>query len=206
MGNQISDTVPLHFTESGLHFEFSGDWMVRKYDAHRYYRPLSGIGLKGVDFIGILDWQTLVLFEIKNYSTRISATLGRPVPVEPKPPEELAEVMKLKVEDTLQALRAIRVFYRRNWLYRVFLPLIRYRRRLFPEPAFWTRAFELAGRLETVQAVLWGEFDDNPPDGFFPALLPAISGYQPPIALASRKEHPYSDRIRVEQAGPVSVK
>ncbi|NNE29048.1 MAG: hypothetical protein HKN16_05405, partial [Saprospiraceae bacterium] len=55
------------FSESGLQFQFSNDWTVIKYDDHKFFRYLSGEGLKGVDFLGFTSEGGLFLMEVKNY-------------------------------------------------------------------------------------------------------------------------------------------
>ena len=42
------------FIESDLQFYFPDHWAVREYDNHRFYKNLSGLGLKGLDFL-VLD-------------------------------------------------------------------------------------------------------------------------------------------------------
>lgn len=53
--------------ESGIQFSFGKRWAVRKYDTHTYYRGMSGLGMKGIDFIGVLDGRTVYLIEVKNF-------------------------------------------------------------------------------------------------------------------------------------------
>jgi len=54
------------FKESDLTFNFSQkEWEIIRYDTHRYYKILSGAGLKGVDFLGIYQKNKVVFFEVK---------------------------------------------------------------------------------------------------------------------------------------------
>jgi len=58
------------FLESGLQFDFTPtNWRVMKYDTHRYFKILSGAGLKGIDFIGIHKEEALIFFEVKHFRT-----------------------------------------------------------------------------------------------------------------------------------------
>ncbi|NJL76158.1 MAG: hypothetical protein HC892_15215 [Saprospiraceae bacterium] len=53
--------------ESGIQFNFGRRWTIRKYDTHTYYRGMSGLGMKAIDFVGVLDGQTVYLIEVKNF-------------------------------------------------------------------------------------------------------------------------------------------
>ena len=56
--------------ESGLVFTFPKNWVVKKYDEHRFYNYLSGLGFKGIDIIAITPERKLILIEVKNYINR----------------------------------------------------------------------------------------------------------------------------------------
>jgi len=61
----------MQLKESALLFDFEEtDWIVKKYDDHRYYKSLSGAGLKGVDFIGIFQQEKVVFIEVKNFRAK----------------------------------------------------------------------------------------------------------------------------------------
>ena len=67
------------FEESDLVFHFNQDWVVRKYDEHRFYKTISGLGMKGVDFIGIFKAEQVVFIEIKNYRIRYEGKTLQPL-------------------------------------------------------------------------------------------------------------------------------
>lgn len=107
------------FTESNLLFNFDKHWDLRAFDKQAYYKVLSGYGFKGVDFVGILDRQTPVLMEVKNYQRRVQS---------PKAPDiqsilgehpELIDVFITKIEDTLAAIRVIQKSLQRKRGYRL---------------------------------------------------------------------------------------
>ena len=113
----------MEFIESGLHFRFGEEWVIKKYDAHRFYQGLSGSGLKGVDFLGILG-EGLFLFEIKNFRRRRQWQEENPLEAVLDHPSEFAENIAYKVEDTLLAIDAIWQYYNRKWLFRRLLPVV----------------------------------------------------------------------------------
>ena len=153
------------FEESDLTFQFSRNWVVKKFDDHKYYRILSGYGLKGVDFIGILDQTTLVLIEVKNYKRRkespkapnITDILGN------KPP--LIDAFVYKIEDTILAINTVHKYLLRKWQFRLnqfiwkHLPIHWFTN---GEWAFWERCHQiLSQKKEQVHYVLWLNTDEE---------------------------------------------
>lgn len=151
------------FHESGLDFTFFPQrWIVKKYDSHRFYTGLSGAGLKAVDFIGLLNRETLVLLEVKNYRDRPERELPR---ILEKIGEEKLKVKQSftgKVRDTVQGIFVIEEFLQRKWLYRLVSPLLLRHRFLHrwakADWIFWTLAAE-AVRQKKLVLVLWLELD-----------------------------------------------
>ncbi|MBR9920060.1 MAG: hypothetical protein GYB31_04415 [Bacteroidetes bacterium] len=144
------------FEESGLRFEFSDQWVVRKYDSHNYYRGLSSVGMKAVDFIGIFQ-EKAVLIEVKNY--------GQQSPLKAieilNNPDSFIEHMLQKVEDTRVGIRAIHGYFMRNWWYRKLyprllrLPLRRWNRASW---VFWAQLYHLVWEAEDLEVIFWFEF------------------------------------------------
>lgn len=189
------------FSESDLRFRFSDDWVVCRYDAHRYYRGWSGAGLKGVDFIAILRDETLVLMEVKNYSIRAAGSRGHTLEAILAQPEILTESFGRKIVDTLTAIDAVRQYWQRHWWRRWALRRYRKRPPRSSEPAFWARVCELAEQPDTCMAVLWLESD-----AFSPALrqqletqlteeLPDLASR---VYIAQRTAHPFGDCLHAE--------
>lgn len=92
------------FNESDLKFEFSEAWWVEQYDDLTDYKNLKNVvpGSKGVDFIGILNNETLSFIEVKNF---------RGHRIESKPRLQLGEdpieiEVAQKVRDTLAGVTA----------------------------------------------------------------------------------------------------
>lgn len=144
------------YEESGLRFAFGPDWAVQRYDAHRFYQGLSGVGLKGVDFIGLHQGR-LYLIEVKNYRRRQAwqaASLFAAIAADPSP---FAAVVARKMTDTLRAISAIRTYYHRKWLFRQAKPWLLRRPPRQSEWAFWAQVCEIAQAPSAVTAVLWLE-------------------------------------------------
>ena len=159
----------MEFIESGLHFRFGEGWVIKKYDAHRFYQGLSGSGLKGVDFLGILG-EELYLFEIKNFRRRHDWQADNPLNTVLAQPAAFTESMAYKVEDTLLAIDAIWQYYHRKWLFRRLLPAFRLLPPTEGDWRFWARAHDLIQNPEQVKVVLWMETEQARP-----ALLAEIT-------------------------------
>lgn len=150
------------FTESGLKFTFNKDWVVKKYDSHRYYKGLSGMGLKGIDFIALNLRENLVaFFEVKNYRTRFHQNTGEPILPEPKPADALAHSLSAKVSDTLLALDAIITYYRKSFLYRWLQPLYLKLPFYVGDRFFWTKVENCIYVHENLVYVLWVELEER---------------------------------------------
>lgn len=117
MNSRYIGTV-LRFEESDLVFDIATSWGVHKYDRHKFFRGLSGHGLKGVDFIALLPDGRLGLIEVKNYHPRPKVD-GSTHPVRRKKAADLAENLAKKFHDTQRALNVIQKYYRSKWYYRL---------------------------------------------------------------------------------------
>jgi hypothetical protein len=152
---------PSSFTESDLHFEFPSHWGVRVYDDHRFYKSMSGLGLKGVDFL-LIDPSGaghLYLIEVKNYRTRIREEGSYVAKL--KPAAELAATVAAKYKHTQRALRAVQLYYRRKWWYRLLEGQFKKSRYLHYDLVFWTRAYALANDPERHTLLLWLETEQD---------------------------------------------
>ena len=193
------------FHESGLQFDFGPGWVVRKYDEHAYFRSLSGMGLKGVDFIAIRQGRELVFIEVKNYRTRYNAEMDRTFEVSVKPAAELAAELKRKSEDTLLAMDAVLQYYHRSWWYR----RLRGMWLRWPWPhhkrAFWSRADALVNR--SLHFVVWLALDLDDPAGYEQELLHHLQQLQleavDRISVANGRHSPFGEEIRVSGPHPV---
>lgn len=187
------------FKESGLTFNFGPGWVVKKYDEHAYFRSLSGMGLKGVDFIAIRQERELVFIEVKNYRTRYNADMDQSFEVVVKPTAELAYELKRKSEDTLLAIDAVLQYYRRSWWYRRFRqlwmrwPWLQYNR------AFWSRADELANHR--LHFVVWLGLDFDDPENYAEELLFQLKLMKieavDKISIATGKQSPFSGEVEL---------
>lgn len=98
----------IRFTEREVEVLFDNEWTVIKLDEHRYYRRLSGQGIRGVDFMSVHPIFGLVLIELKNYTDGADSI-----------PEGLHKVMEAKQHDTLRLIRIINAYYQRQLYFRL---------------------------------------------------------------------------------------
>lgn len=174
----------LVFQESGLVFKFSEDWVVFKYDEHRFYLYLSGSGLKGVDFIAIRDG-ALFLIEAKNYRRRFEKENYDPMQALIEQPDFYVEAFSRKFEDTFRLLSVIDQYYQRKWWYRRFF--LRFRsyfsehQVLRTEVGFWSKANELVRQTTKVKLILWVEAEQK-------AIMAKYAYYQSAIQANFSRE------------------
>ncbi len=153
----------MQLKESALLFDFEDtDWIVKKYDAHRYYKPLSGAGLKGVDFIGIFQQKKVVFIEVKNFRAK-HPTRKEPFSVLAETKQFITKVAD-KFEDTFVATTTIKAFLQKKWWYRLFL---KFESKLSPslflnrDWYFWHIAHRLANDKGKMEFVLWLEIEER---------------------------------------------
>ncbi len=149
--------MPSEYQESDLLLRFSPRWAAYRYDTHPYYQGWSGLGLKGVDFIGILTPDLLVLTEVKNYHRRVQGFKGYNLESIRENPALLADVVARKVSDTFLALDAVRQYWHRRWWRRMRWGRLVKKSPQQSERAFWANACKLAERPECCGALLWLE-------------------------------------------------
>ena len=149
------------FQESDLQFQFSDtDWRVKKYDTHRFFKTLSGAGLKGVDFLGIFQDKQVVLWEVKNYHTNQANKSQNYLIVENT--VVFIENIIGKVTDTLTAIRVIQQYLNRQWWYRFYsayssyIPTFLIRQK---DWFFWHQIQKISKEKGAVTFVLWLEIE-----------------------------------------------
>ncbi len=136
------------FVESGFEFSFAPRWQVIRYDQHRFFNYLSGYGLKGVDFIAIdLKTRELWLMEIKNFAPADWQGESPTMDLVLSTPENYAEKMIAKFNDSLRLLKIIHDFYHKKWWYRIMNPVMR---KILPfslaakfDFIFWPQAYQM---------------------------------------------------------------
>jgi len=153
-------TMQTVYQESELEFRFPQHWAIRKYDQQKFYLQISGLGLKGVDFLIIdpIGEGHLYLMEVKNYKTR-QHKHGTFIP-QLKAPPELAATLAAKYEHTLRAIRAIALFYQRKWWYRLLQNNFAKSRNYQREPVFWSTVSRLSQNTAQHTLLLWLEADE----------------------------------------------
>jgi len=152
------------FNESGLTFTFPSDWVVYKYDQHRFYKYVSGYGLKGVDFMIITAEGELILLEVKNYFNRFPDAKESPTLAIKNDPIAYAKKFVGKYEDSFQLISSIHQYYEQRHRYRWFMkPLFQYLPKglqLKTDWGFWTHAHELL-KGGNVKLMLWLELNES---------------------------------------------
>ena len=98
------------FVEREVQANFDKEWGVIKLDEHRYYKSVSGLGLKGVDFIAVHPSFGLVLIEMKNYKNGKDSI-----------PVELSDLMVQKRKGTLKLINTIYKYYQRQFYFRLII-------------------------------------------------------------------------------------
>ncbi len=149
------------FEESGWQFQFEDHWEVLPYDKHRYYRYLSGYGLKGIDF---LAWshaaQRLFLLEVKNFAPQEWNGPSPNMALVLEDPAAYADEMIEKFEDSLRLFQIIHQYLARKWWYRSYW---KFRGQWAPAwlkarlpLSIWERAYRLSqGQVEKLCLCLW---------------------------------------------------
>jgi len=199
------------FYESDLQFQFDPSrWIVKKYDDHRYYQGLSSVGLKAVDFIGLLDWETVVLIEVKNYRNRPERERERILQKISGEKPRVVKSFTKKVQDTVRAIDIIGQYLQRKWLYRQLQ--FYFSNRIWQRFAqrdwiFWTLANQAIERQQVV-LVLWLELSDAY-EGLPPDYMNKVRSYladrtskhltaiAPQVIVADITRQPFADTLQV---------
>lgn len=150
----------MQFYESDLLFQFGPSWLARKYDDHRFYSRLSGVGLKAVDFITVSPDNQLVFWEIKNFTRRKPELTHDPL--QKLIEEKLTFIgdMSQKVEDTFRAIGAIHQYYRRKWNFPLRQWSMSYMKGARSDWYFWLKAHQLGAIPENCRFILLLETDE----------------------------------------------
>jgi len=189
------------FRESDIEFNFNKDWSVRKYDAHYFYKGLSGAGLSAVDFIGLLYGNELVLFEIKNF--RQGRKYGE-TDFESRMKEELPvfmKKMKVKVVDSLRGIDAIGRYFQRKPLYRLFLGLIRKLNFHQYKWVFWTKVYDCSTPPLNCTFILWLETDKPLPElrkKIKKTLKTTLKGKVNKVLVVDSHSNPFPDSLKAK--------
>lgn len=111
--------------ESDLVFDFPKYWMVKKYDAHPFYKGMSGVGLSAVDFIVVTQENTILLIEIKNYRHRPASQFPHITALLRNHEEGLARSFVQKLEETIIGINAIATYFYKSTWYRLWYILLK---------------------------------------------------------------------------------
>lgn len=150
------------FEESRVKLEFDPAFSICKFDAHPYFRWLSGMGLKGVDFL-LLTEEILILVEVKNFCINVEDTPSKNQHLDL---DRLTSDLIKKRAGVQIVLETITRYYARNWVYRFVkkgfnrFPWFPY---FFKEWYFWTTADNLlkSGR-STYTAIVYAPAINSP--------------------------------------------
>jgi len=152
--------------ESGLTFNFPQDWKVIKFDEHRFYQYVNGIGLKGVYFICIKPNGELLLIEVKNYADRFPQDGIKPVVAVLNNPIPYGQQIVQKFDDSARLIEVIHKYYLRKFWFRQFGPSLALILSEFFKPnfdwIFWLQAYQaLIGHPPQTRLIWWMELGDE---------------------------------------------
>lgn len=149
------------FQESDITFNFEdARWQIKQYDTHRYYKILSGAGLKGVDFLGILNQEKVVFFEIKNFHSNHPTQTSSYLIFDEQ--EKFIEKIADKLEDSVRAINVIIALMTKKRWYRLFIKWKKWIPRFLIKNKdwyFWHQIHQLGQQLNNQILVLWLEID-----------------------------------------------
>ena len=91
------------YIERNVEVLFDDEWIVIKLDVHRYYKRVSGLGIKGVDFMAVHPIFGLSLIEMKNYANGKNSIS-----------DDLDDVMISKRNDTIRLINIVYKYYDRQ--------------------------------------------------------------------------------------------
>lgn len=104
--------------EGQQYVQFPSSWQCIKLDEHRYYKRISGRGIKCVDYLAIDPNWGLYLIELKDYPQKAK------VPFK----EEHQTTLLAKKAGSIKLIKTVNAALRRQWYYRlIFLRLKIYR-------------------------------------------------------------------------------
>jgi len=110
--------MPQQWIEGRQQVSFPYNWWVIKLDGHRYYKHISGMGIKCVDYLAIDPEWGLYLLELKDYPSK--ATIPST--------DQHEHMLQLKLKGSLKLIKTVNAALRRQWYYRlIFLRLGIYR-------------------------------------------------------------------------------
>ena len=102
--------------ESGLTFDFAAEWIVVRYDRHRFYKYLSGRGFRGVDFVLLHRTEArALLIEVKNYRYRHGRQIPEKLLGYLRDPAPFVRHLARKYVDTRAAFDHVAAWYQRQW-------------------------------------------------------------------------------------------
>ena len=121
------------FNESNSIIRFHESNTVIKFDNHKFYKYLSGQGLKGVDFLVIDDDYGLFLIELKNFQDKATQP-GK---------EYLSQNFYQKCEDSLRLIEIIYKVYQRKWWVKLLVNKLKMTFLLTEDDKAWIEAYHL---------------------------------------------------------------
>ncbi|MEM6320004.1 MAG: hypothetical protein AAF960_20195 [Bacteroidota bacterium] len=170
------------FKESGFSFDFpDDDWQIIRFDQHRYFKILSGAGLKGVDFLGIYQKKRLVFIEVKHFRTPAGKPF-KPYPILTNTTEFVQQIEQ-KYLDSVRLLNIVYQYLRRKWWFRWFEKgTSAFSDTLFQKSStyFWRQAYLLSQMPEKCQLNLFLEINPYestlPKNAFFEKVEGLLAG------------------------------
>ena len=128
---------PSFFEESRILFEFGNSWDIVAFDKTKFYKTISGLGVKGVDFLGIYE-NRLYFIEVKNF------TQYNEIDESTFDFKAFRTKIIIKFEDSQRAIRLIHRHYSRKWWHKIrkFLPT-RFISWMDKDYFFWEKSYQI---------------------------------------------------------------
>ncbi|MEO1434957.1 MAG: hypothetical protein AAFV80_05430 [Bacteroidota bacterium] len=183
------------FQESGIQFEFSEEWVVKKYDDHRFYKYLSGRGFSGVDFISIRNGKEVVFWEMKNFLPRPGGRGHDPEQTLEDDPERFYYEISEKVKDTLLLIDTVKKYYLRKWWFRWFYRYFKNRKKPQADWIFWSQLDELI-QEKGVHFILWMETKRLDAQHFAEPIQAKLLALNARIEILNRQHNPYAPSVK----------
>ncbi len=144
--------IKKQFIESQIQFSFYDSWDVVAFDKTKFYKTISGLGVKGVDFLGIHN-QQLYFIEVKNFN-QYSSIIEKEFDF-----KAFRNNIIIKFEDSQRAIRLIHEHYARKWWYSSSQYLPKRILSLFAKDfLFWEQCYKILNNsTQNSRFILWIE-------------------------------------------------
>ena len=119
-------------------------------------------------------------------------------------PKQFTTSIIQKVEDSLQAIDAINTHYKRQFWYRLFLPVIRLFKNSSSDWLFWTQVYDIIDSEREIWVVLWFESENEQEQlrqNIKTNIKEGLDEFTDKIMICSQGNHPFGDNLSVKEIG-----